>query len=111
MGVCVVFAVAALLCRGVFQVVYSCRVMEVRVGQYVLATILVPLGAAALPAAMLGAAIAWREPVGWLGFVWYGMAYSLAYAGVTGWLLGALDGVVGTRRARAVLPAMERAHG
>lgn len=111
MGVCVIFAAAALLCRGVFQVVYACRVMGVPIAEYVWATMLVPLGAAALPAALLGGAIIWREPVGWLGFVAYGMAFTLVYTVVAGWMLGALEGLDGARRARVALPAMERAHG
>jgi O-antigen/teichoic acid export membrane protein len=88
LGVCGVFAVAAFLCRGVFQVWFACRVLRVGLWRYVGASILLPLVVAVLPVLLLKGVLLCREPEGWLDLVAYGGGFSLVYAIAAGIGLG-----------------------
>ena len=111
MGICVVFAVAAFGCRGVFQIVQACRVLRVPVGDYIRGALVPPIAAAVLPALVLWATLWWRGPVTWVELFTYGSAFSVLYAGVAMVFLGGLQYL--PRRWFAVVgqPAVERFHG
>lgn len=87
-GVCVAFAVAALLCRGVFQLVYGCRLVGVELRQYVAVVLGKSLAVSVAPAALLGAAVWVYPPETWLALFAYGVAFSVVFGASSVWLLG-----------------------
>lgn len=111
MGVCVVFAAAGVLCRGVFQIVYACRVIGVPVWKYVDVAILRPVLVALLPGAVLGVAVIWRSPASWLEFVVYGVGFSLIFGGTALWMLGAAKYLLAQWAGGWRAPAVENVHG
>ena len=79
-GVCAAFAASGAVARGLFPLVYGCRLLGHPVGLY-LARVAAPAAAAAVaPWLALAAATAWREPASPLDVVGYLSAYTLAYA-------------------------------
>ena len=87
-GVCVAFAVAALLCRGIFQLVYGCSLISVPVRHYVFVAILKPLGAALLPTAILAAALWAHSPSTWVELFVYGLGFTAMFGAASLWMLG-----------------------
>ena len=78
-GVCVAFAVPATLCRGLFQLVYGCRLVGVSPTAYLRGAVVPALAAASVPAGMLWAALAWSPPSTTSGSLFFGTCYSLIY--------------------------------
>lgn len=89
-GVSVVFAAAAFCCRGVFQVVYGSRMLEVPLRTYIGRAILVPALVAAIPAAILGLVLTLNTPDTWVEFFATGGAYGVLYGGLALVMLGGL---------------------
>ena len=87
-GVCIAFAVAALLCRGIFQLVYGCSLVRIPVRHYVFVAILKPLGAALLPTAILTAALWAHSPSTWVELFVYGLGFSAVFGATSLWMLG-----------------------
>lgn len=79
MGVCAAFAIPGALFRGVFPIIYGCRVMEVPILHYVSRVLIRPILAIAIPAAGLAMLVNQRPPHGWSELICYGGAFSLAY--------------------------------
>ena len=87
-GLCVAFAVAALGCRGVFQVIYGARLMGVDLKQYTVHAIVAPAAAALAPAALLAAMVWFRPPTSWVQLAIYGASYATIYAANAYLLIG-----------------------
>lgn len=87
-GVCIVFACAAFLCRGVFQMVYGCRLLKVSVWRYVGTALFKPLAVAVLPGTILATAVWARPPASWIELLLYGAGFSAVFAVAVLWLLG-----------------------
>jgi O-antigen/teichoic acid export membrane protein len=87
-GMCVGFAVAATLCRGVFQMIHACQLVRVSLVTYVTQALLPALAAASLPALALAALVEWRSPADWFSLVLYGVIYAILYAAPWAALLG-----------------------
>jgi O-antigen/teichoic acid export membrane protein len=110
LGVAVVFAVAGLLCRGVFLVLYACRLMELPVKSYALRAILTPLGVSLVPATLLEAAVYWRSPESWFEFAAYAVGFSVVFGGINMWMLGAMRYLPARWGRSWREPVMEKAH-
>ncbi len=77
-GVGIAFGSAAMLCRGVFQVVYGSRLMEVSLTRYLLHSLAVPAVVALPPCGILAAVVWFHEPQNWGELA----AYSVGFAGI-----------------------------
>jgi O-antigen/teichoic acid export membrane protein len=107
-GVCVAFAAPATLCRGIFQVVFACRLVRVSAGQY-LARVVAPVAAAAaVPTVALVGAVGARPPRTWAELLVYGGGFAGAYALAVAYALGYLG--IARRMAAGARVAAE-AHG
>ena len=96
-GVCVALAVPGALCRGFFQLVYSCWLMQVSPWGYA-RTALAPACAAALvPAALLAALTLWKTPATWWELFGCAVVFGTAYL-VSGCLV-----LLGRERTRELL--------
>ena len=111
MGVCIVFAIAAFCCRGVFQMVQACRVLQVPLETYLRSALLRPLLAAVLPAAGLWLAVQLHYPNSWLELFAYGLLFSLGYALVDVLSLGGLVYLKWGRPEIVSLRGVEQYHG
>ena len=111
MGVAVVFAAAAFACRGVFQVVYSCGVVQVGVLRYVMQAVLWPMAVGMIPGAILAGMIWWHMPQRWSELAGYGVGFSLLFWGSTLWLLGAAKYLPARTAERRNDAVMEKIHG
>ncbi len=89
-GVCWVFAVAGFACRGVFQVVYACRVMNISGWQYLSQAIMGPAALGVAAYAVLALVVWSHTPDAWLEFFSYGIGFAVAYAAAAVLLLGGL---------------------
>ncbi|HEX2970896.1 MAG TPA: hypothetical protein VHP11_01105, partial [Tepidisphaeraceae bacterium] len=78
-GVCLAFAIPAMLCRGIFQLVYVCRLVGVSVGAYLRQVFLPVVLASSLPATALAVAVHWRTPRNWPQLLLYIAAYGVAH--------------------------------
>jgi O-antigen/teichoic acid export membrane protein len=78
-GVCVAFAVAAILFRGIFQLVYASRLIEVPLWRYVLEGLLPALPLAALPALGLALVSRAHPPESWLALIAMTVVFSVCY--------------------------------
>ncbi len=87
-GACVAFAVSAACCRGLFTLVYGCRVARLPLRQYVRAVVLPALGTAAPSILLLGILVRFRAADGWPGITLYGAAAAATFAVATWPLLG-----------------------
>lgn len=87
-GVCLGFAGAGFLCRGLFQVVYGCALVKVPILRYLREAVLWPVLAALAPAVLLGVAVWAHEPRNWLELVIYGAGFSMSFGVIAYWLLG-----------------------
>lgn len=85
-GVCVAFGVAAMTCRGVFQMLYASRLLGVRSSHYVMHSLIIPLLVATLPCAILVTATSMHRPSNWPQMFLYGGGFAAIY-GVTAFLL------------------------
>lgn len=116
LGVCIVFGATGLILRGVFQLVYGARVLEVSLDRYITGALLPALGAAAVPATLLWAAVIWHQPASWLELIGYAAAFGTLHALSAVWLLGGAKLVI--RRwskspddAAVAAGVVEEAHG
>jgi membrane protein EpsK len=80
-GVCVAFAVPALIFRGAGQLGFGCRAVGVTLGQYFASSALPAATAAALPAAALAVLVAWAPPETAVGLFAYTGMYALGHFG------------------------------
>lgn len=87
-GACVAFAVAAACCRGLFTLVYGCRVARLPLRQYARRVILPALATAAPAILLLGVLLRLRAPDGWPDLTLYGAAAAAAFAVATWPFLG-----------------------
>jgi O-antigen/teichoic acid export membrane protein len=78
-GACTAVAVPAVLCRGVIQLVYGCRVVQVPVAAYCYRALLRPLLSALPQALLLGLLTRWRQPRSWFELVAFGAVYAFTY--------------------------------
>lgn len=85
MGVCVAFAVPAFLFRGVAQIAYGCRLLDVSPWTYAFHALVRPVAAAALPAAGLALLTQWKSPESWAELVLSGVLFGSCY--VVSWAL------------------------
>ena len=102
-GVCLAVAVAGLLCRGVFQVVYGCHLMRVSVWTYFIEAILRPTVIATVTGAGLWLMAEKHAPDTWLKLFIYGISFSLIYFAF------ALVALGGYEHARAYLDRKRKA--
>jgi O-antigen/teichoic acid export membrane protein len=110
-GVCLVFAASALACRGIFQVVYACRVLGVGLWRYSMTAIAKPVLAAALPTGLLAMALQWREPGSWAELLGYCAAFTVLFAVTEFMLLGGMQYLPVRQGARWEVPRVEEVHG
>jgi O-antigen/teichoic acid export membrane protein len=87
-GICFAVAVPGALCRGVFQLVYGCHVLQVPWTSYVRRTLLPPLAAVALPAVGLATLVHFSQPTSWIHLMAYGALFGLSYAVACVFLVG-----------------------
>jgi O-antigen/teichoic acid export membrane protein len=80
-GIGAAFAGSALLCRGLFVVLYSCRLVGTPVAEYVRRAFLPPLVLGLGPIAGLVALTQWRAPANWLELVLYALGFCSLYCG------------------------------
>jgi O-antigen/teichoic acid export membrane protein len=78
-GVCLALAIPGVLCRGVVQVVFGCRLARVSPGQYGIQVLLPAVAAAALPTVLLAALSQWAMPETWLQLALVTGVYSIAF--------------------------------
>lgn len=79
-GICMSFAAGAALCRGLGTLAMASRLVGAPLREYATRSVAPAVATAAVPAAGLAVAVAWRAPVGWAELVLYGTTYSAAYA-------------------------------
>lgn len=80
-GVCLALAIPGVLCRGVLQLGYTCRLLAIPLTSY-LKHVIVPAVTTALPPATLLAALCWwRTPEDWFTFLAYAAVYGMAFLG------------------------------
>jgi O-antigen/teichoic acid export membrane protein len=78
-GVCVAFAISGTLCRGVFQLVYGCRLVGMTPGRYLVQVVAPVIAVAVVPGMLLGLGLALAPSCDIPGFLALATAYSLAY--------------------------------
>jgi O-antigen/teichoic acid export membrane protein len=78
-GVCVAVAVPGALCRGVCQIVYVCRLVNLPLRAYVMKGLLPAAVVAAPPALGLALATRWHQPQTWAELFGYGLTYGVCY--------------------------------
>jgi O-antigen/teichoic acid export membrane protein len=79
MGVCLAFAIPGTLCRGVFQMLYACRLAEISVGRYFIRALVPPLVISLAPAAGLALLAGWHQPQSWLELFAFGGGFTLCF--------------------------------
>ncbi|MDB5293878.1 MAG: hypothetical protein JWL69_5119 [Phycisphaerales bacterium] len=87
-GVCVGFVLPGTLLRGVFQLVFACRLVKVSAGEYLKSVAAPVLTAALLPTAALVLAAHWRRPESWLDLILYGGLFGIIYLAIMASALG-----------------------
>lgn len=80
-GVAACVAGAAFIFRGVLQVHYGCRLLGVRLAEYLRAVFLRTSLIGAVPIAVLAIVQAWLPPTSWVEFLLEGTLYALLYWG------------------------------
>jgi hypothetical protein len=103
-GAGLAIALPAFLTRGVAPLIQGCRVVGVSVSHYVGHIIVPSLLCGVLPAAAIGAAVAFYPPANWALLA----AYSLAYAALFAACYAAMMGKARVRAAYAEVTAMLR---
>jgi O-antigen/teichoic acid export membrane protein len=79
-GLCIGMAIAAFICRGLAILIYSCRLNNVGITEYLTSAVIPPLGAAILPAVALWIAIRLHPPDTWLRLVGYSTMFAVMFA-------------------------------
>jgi O-antigen/teichoic acid export membrane protein len=87
-GICIGFAASGMICRGLFQIIYGCRMLKMSVGNYLLHAMLPALTAAILPAAGLALMVRWAAPGSWGQLFIYGGVFSVVYGAIGMLFLG-----------------------
>ena len=95
-GVCIAFAIPALLCRGIFQVIYGCRLLGISPGRHMIEVILPGIGLASAVGAAMVPIVVWYPPRSNAILIVYAIIYTLVYCTGTGVFL------VGPQRLRAI---------
>jgi O-antigen/teichoic acid export membrane protein len=83
-GACTGLALAGILCRGLWQLNYGCRLTGVSIAAYLRHALLPPILSNLLPAFLLAALVDWHEPTTWVGLIACGGLYGVVYVGA--WL-------------------------
>ncbi len=96
-AVCVAIAVPAMLCRGVYRLLYTCRLVQVSPWTYLRHTFAPTLGVAIPGSAIVALITSLYAPGSWLGLIAVGAAYSAVFWGV------AAIGVFGWKRCKEVI--------
>lgn len=78
-GACLAVAVPGAVIRGVVQMVYACRVVEIPCGTFTYQALLRPFLSALPPALLLGLATYYHRPGNWFQLVVYGAVYGFVY--------------------------------
>ncbi|MGE5611973.1 MAG: lipopolysaccharide biosynthesis protein [Bacillota bacterium] len=78
-GVCLAFAIPGMVCRGLFQMIYACRLVGVSIQAYLAQVLLPVLAAATLPVIGLIAAVHWHAPRNWPELLLYIALYGIAH--------------------------------
>ena len=87
-GVCIGIALAGAACRGIFQIVYGCRLTSVPITTYFRRALLRPFILAAIVGAAMTLLHPWSAPTSWLRLVAYATVFTIAYGGLGLALLG-----------------------
>jgi O-antigen/teichoic acid export membrane protein len=87
-GVCIGFVLPGMFLRGIFQLVFACRLVNVSAGEYFRRVAAPVLTAALLPAIGLALLSRWRRPESWLELFLYGGLFAVAYMAVMAPALG-----------------------
>ncbi len=87
----IILAIPAAICRGLVQMIYGCRLMEVSFSQYLFKSLLPPLWVAILPAVILGLVVNHHTPKSWLELIGFGSLYAFCYGVLTIFFLVGLD--------------------
>jgi O-antigen/teichoic acid export membrane protein len=80
-GACLSLAVVGFVFRGLVQVWYGCRTMDVALETYFRKALLPPALSALLPALVLAIVSLWGEPQSWLTFLAEGSLFAAVYLG------------------------------
>jgi O-antigen/teichoic acid export membrane protein len=96
-GVCVAIAVPAMLCRGLYRLLYACRLVQVSLWRYLRHTFVPTLGVIIPGAAMVALTTSLYTPDSWPRLIAVGAAYSVVFWGV------AAIGVFGWERCKEVV--------
>jgi O-antigen/teichoic acid export membrane protein len=78
-GVCVGFAIPATICRGLFWLIYACRLVKVSPWRYGASVLLPVVSAGVLPGVALWQVVHQSPPRAWLQLFIYTALYTLAY--------------------------------
>ena len=89
-GVCIGIAIAGTGCRGIFQVIYGCRLMGVTLQTYFAQAFLRPLLLAAASAIAMAALHPWSAPETWRTLIAYATIFTVLYFGLALVVLGGL---------------------
>jgi hypothetical protein len=90
-GVCIGIAIAGAGCRGIFQIVYGCRLMGLTLRTYFTRALLRPLLLAGVAAIGMATLHPWSAPATWLTLIAYGAIFSTLYFAMTFVLLGGYE--------------------
>jgi hypothetical protein len=87
-GVCIGIAIAGLACRGIFQIVYGCRLMEVSLASYFARALLRPLLLAIAAGIAMATLHPWSASETWLTLIAYATIFTVPYIGMAFVVLG-----------------------
>jgi O-antigen/teichoic acid export membrane protein len=82
-AVALAIAVPGTVCRGLVQIVYACRLLNVSVGAYARRAMLFPTLAAIPAIAVLGVATSCHQPANWFELFLFGAIYGLLFVALT----------------------------
>jgi O-antigen/teichoic acid export membrane protein len=80
-GMAAAAALAAFACRGIWQMIFACRVVGLPIRRYLVDALLPAVETAAPPAVLLAVLTVVRPVAGWLDMIGYLGIFALAYAG------------------------------
>lgn len=78
-GICYAFALPAVACRGIFQLGYGCRLLELPIKHYLARVIVPAVAAAAIPATLLASGLTLAPPASPVGLIVWMLLYSATY--------------------------------
>ena len=79
LGMAMAVSIPSFFCRGIIQIVYACRLLNVSVWKYLYNVYVPPTAIMILPIAVLLGLLQLGKPDGWVRFLLYSAAYGIVY--------------------------------